>query len=149
MNVCMHGLGLNYCKFIMVSDYKGNWGFDWKTLHYACHKKTRPPIFGSPRSKYIEIFGPPGSILCSTFICMKYLDTLGRQKFLKYLNLLEIFYPPITFYQLKLLDSRRDNKSHLRIILIPRLVTIILLLQGRLKATWYSQCICQRRCQVI
>ena len=29
-------------------------------ISLACHKKTGPPIFGSPRSKYIEIFGPPG-----------------------------------------------------------------------------------------
>ena len=28
----------------------------------TCHAKSGPPIFSSPRSKYIEIFGPPDTL---------------------------------------------------------------------------------------
>ena len=62
-----------------------------------CHKKTRPPIFGSPRSKFIEIFGPPDNFIEIFGPPHNFAEIFGppEQKFLKYLDLLEIFYPPI------------------------------------------------------
>ena len=67
---------------------------DTALLFESCHKKTGPP-FLVPRSKYIKIFGPPDNLF--QFNLLKYLDP-PEQKFLKYLDLLEIFYPP-SFYQ--------------------------------------------------
>ena len=58
----------------------------------------------------------------------RYLDP-SEQKFLKYLDLLEIFYPPIIL-SAHCLTARGINKSHLK-YLIPQLVIIILCFRAR------------------
>ena len=56
MYVCIILPPLHMCLITIGKNLYGT----YLRTYLACHKKTGPPIFSSPQSKYIEIFGPPG-----------------------------------------------------------------------------------------
>ena len=52
--------GLCTTQALVSTVGKSSWRTHSSTV-MTCHEKIGPPYFRSPRSKYIEIFGPPGT----------------------------------------------------------------------------------------
>ena len=80
----------------------------WKTQYLGwdlSHKKWTP-IFSSPQSKYIEIFGPLDS----------FIEIFGvlEPKILIYLGPFEILYPPLNLHSTHCVKG--DNLFHLKYI---------------------------------